>query len=66
MGHTISEEHIEKIKKAVSRPVMCVETGVIYSSCTEANKAMPGNLNIQAVAEGRRKSAGGYHWKFVV
>ena len=64
-GKKLSEETKIKIGKASSKPVMCVETGIVYPSCRAANKALPGNKNIQAAADGRRNTAGGFHWCFV-
>ena len=46
------------------RPVMCVETGVVYSSLREAAR-VTGINNISAACKGIYIHAGGYHWKFV-
>lgn len=46
--------------------VVCVETGIEYSSFTEAAKKTgikQGNIRHSAVGE--RQSAGGYHWKII-
>ena len=58
-------ETINKMSECFSRKVICVETGVIYSSCKEAGIKMGINRgSISNVASGKRKRAGGYHWKF--
>lgn len=48
-------------------PVMCVETGEIFSGAHEAEaKTGISNANITAVCKGKkgRKTAGGFHWKY--
>lgn len=64
-GQKMTPEAKEKMIKALSKQIMCIETGVIYSSAKEANRSLPGNVNVQAAALGYRKTAGGYHWKYV-
>ena len=54
--------------KKVSKQVLCIETGVIYPSAHEAGRQM--NLDFSEIARvcrgyRNRKTAGGYHWKFV-
>lgn len=54
--------------KKVSKQVLCIETGVIYSSVHEAGRQM--NLDFSEIATvcrgyRNRKTAGGYHWKYV-
>ena len=45
-------------------PVMCIETGDIYDTKSQAEK-MTGIVsnNIASCVKGRAKTAGGYHWK---
>jgi hypothetical protein len=67
-GRKISEEHKEKLKEASKnrRKVMCIETGIIYSSINEA--ARNTNVNSGTICKcckGIKKSGGGYHWKYV-
>lgn len=51
--------------KDVAAPVMCVETGVVYESLTSAEAATGAKKgNISLVCSGRRKMAGGFHWKY--
>jgi len=57
----------EKISKAHSKPVMCIETGVVFSSCEEAARQMFDNYKIGckigAVCNGKRLSCKGYTFK---
>ena len=60
----ISKTHINHPN--LSKPVKCIETGVIYPSAHEA--ARQTNLNfsmICAVCRGDRNKTGGYHWQYV-
>ena len=52
--------------KKRSKPVRCVETGIIYSSAKEAER-LTGirNGNINSCCNGRCKTAGGYHFEYV-
>lgn len=63
MKHVRSEHHNKMILEACRKPVMCVETGVIY--CSQREAAIMTNTNegkIGKVVKGERKTAGGYHW----
>ena len=49
-----------------SKRVQCIETGIIYNSIKEA--AIKNNINkgnISSVCNGKRQTAGGFHWKYV-
>ena len=48
----------------LGKKVLCVETGVIYNSEADALRAT-GIQSIGKCCRGRRKTAGGYHWKFL-
>ena len=49
-----------------SKIVLCIETGKIYGSTMEAGRETGINQSsISAVCNSRRKSAGGYHWKYI-
>lgn len=49
-----------------AKPVMCIETGEIFSCPKEAGDKMGvGNSHITAVCRGRRKTSAGYHWEYV-
>ena len=48
------------------KPVLCVETGVVYPSAKEAaRKTGLQQGNISGVARGEQKSAGGRTWVYV-
>lgn len=49
-----------------SKKVRCIETGIIYESVHEAARQTGiSNGNISQCCNGKRKSAGGFHWEFV-
>lgn len=61
----------EAISKAMtnnllqSKPVICVETGIVYPSMQEVERLLKiHNSHICACCKGKRKRAGGYHWKY--
>lgn len=61
-GKKLSEEH----KRKISKTVLCVETGMVFNSIMEAYRKTGINFrHISLVCNGIRKTAGGYHWKFV-
>ena len=45
------------------KPVVCVETGVIYASGREVER-ITGFQSIHKVCHGQRATSGGYHWRF--
>lgn len=48
-----------------AKPVMCIETGEVFSCAKEAGDKMGvSNAHITAVCRGRRKTSAGYHWKY--
>lgn len=49
------------------KKVICLETGEIFKSASEAARVYKGsgNSNISACCRGTRKTAGGYHWKYL-
>jgi hypothetical protein len=56
-----------RISIKMRKKVKCVETNLIYNSCTEAAKATGINRsNIAGVAHKRTHhiTAGGYHWEW--
>lgn len=70
LGHKHSEETKEKMSKAHCKniPILCVETNVVYSCPSEAgafvgHRKNPGHIT--EVCEGKRKTAYGYHWKYI-
>lgn len=51
---------------ATRKPVICLETGTVYESVSQASKMTGINLgHIASTCNGKRKSAGGFHWNFV-
>lgn len=74
-GRHLTEEHKKKIRgtrKARNvqpvnkRPVLCVETGVVYESTADATRELGiHNFAIRRVCYGQRKTAGGYRWKYI-
>jgi hypothetical protein len=47
-------------------PVVCVETGKVYKSTRDAwRDTKAGYSHISECASGKRKTAGGYHWRYI-
>lgn len=64
-GKKFSEEHKRKISRALSKKVLCVETGEIFESAWDAQrKTGIHHGNISAVCRGKLKTTGGFHWAF--
>lgn len=68
-GANLSVETRQKLSESLkgknAKAVICVETGTLYSSCTEAAESIGvANGTISMAVRGRRKTAGGYHWKY--
>ena len=56
----------KKATEKFSRKVRCVETGKEYASAREAERETQIlNSSINQVCNGKRKTAGGYHWEFI-
>ena len=71
-GKKLSEEHkrklgeVRKNRKDLSKKVLCVETGEIFPSTHEATrKTGIAYTSISLVCLGKRKTAGGFHWKWL-
>lgn len=48
------------------KPIMCIETQVVYEGVLDAYKKTGIHMsNISLVCKGKRKTAGGYRWKYV-
>lgn len=62
----LSEAHIGVVNECLLKKVKCIETGQIFNSIKEA-KAFCGskNIHIGDVCNGKRPTAGGYHWCFI-
>ena len=54
----------KKISKKRSKKVICIEKNIIYESINEAQRQLNAK-NIYKVLSGERKTANGYHFKFV-
>ena len=53
--------------KKLSKPVKCIETGIIYPSACEASRQLGIHyLSICYCCNGKQKTAGGFHWEFVI
>ena len=52
--------------KRTSKPIKCIETGIIYTSACEASRHL-GIIrnNISSCCNDKCQTAGGYHWEFV-
>lgn len=77
IGRTLNSETRRRISEAKrgkctgaehhnSKPVKCLETGVVYSAAAEAERLTGAQRdNIAACCRGSRKTAGGLHWEYV-
>ena len=70
LGIKSSSDHMntmcELAAKAHYKPVKCVETGVIYKSCTEAAKTINRSpTSIWQALIGRTATCGGLHWEYI-
>lgn len=68
-GKIVSIKSREKMRKAAKhkcKPLLCVETGMVFDSLRMASQItkIPSG-NITHAAHGRRRKAGGYHWRFI-
>jgi hypothetical protein len=65
-GRKNSEYHNKRISETHQKPVMCVETGIVYKSGREAAKKLGlQRSKISNVCLGRRRTTGGFHFVFV-
>ena len=65
-GIQFSEETKKKMSEAHSKKILCIETNVTYPSLSEAKRLTGVNIaGISNACNGKLKTAGGYHWKFV-
>lgn len=64
--HKKTLQAFKKSHKTKARPILCVEKGFIYSSASEAARALGLKRgNIHMVAKGKRKTSGGLTWEYV-
>lgn len=64
-GLTFTENEKDKIKGNTYKPIICIETGVVYKSMSYVSrlfKIPPSNLH--KVCNGERHTAGGFHWRY--
>lgn len=56
----------DNVKKAISRKVMCIETGQIFDSIGEAAKSINRAIcSLSNCLHGRTTSCAGLHWKII-
>lgn len=60
----LTQKQKENYKRNI-KPILCIETNKIYYGQKELKKKGFNAGNIQLVCIGKRKTADGYHWKFV-
>lgn len=57
--------HAQRNRADRSKPVMCIETGIVYPSINEAARQTGADRNtIADVCKGKLKTAKGCHWKY--
>lgn len=66
IGYEKKKEYIiSRIKRKISKPIICIETNKQYLSISEAAQKL--NICRSAIGfacNGKLKQAGGYHWKY--
>lgn len=63
-NNTYNNRHL-KIGEKISIPVYCIEFDKVFSSAKEAERITGiSKSNICSCFKGRRKTAGGYHWRY--
>lgn len=63
-GGQANRPYAEQSKALISKPVLCVETGIIYPSVATAQKET-GISNISLACNNKIRHAGGLHWCFL-
>ena len=59
--------HFKRSGKARRKPVLCVETGIVYPSVSIAAISVKGLYgNISSCCNGKRNTAYGYHWQYSI
>ena len=59
LGHYVSERCKHNVSKAISKPVLCIETNQVYPSISSTHLSSVSN------AIKYNKTAGGYHWRYL-
>ena len=58
--------HNERMRKTKSKKCLCIDTNQVYESTMEVERQTGiSNGCISSCCNGRQKTAGGYHWKYV-
>lgn len=70
-GRKFSNETIIKLRNAnrLKKKVLCVETGIVYDSMADASRAtgaMVSHISTCCNKKAMCKTAGGFHWEFVL
>jgi hypothetical protein len=69
LGKRLPKEIIEKIiegKKHLWKKVLCIETQEVYDTIATAKKITGiDDAHISCCCNGKRKSAGGFHWRYL-
>lgn len=62
----IRRNNVKKATAKRKKPVVCVETGILYESASDAARQNVGTSQskISQVCNGIRKMNGGFHWKY--
>jgi len=61
-----TEEHCRKISEVRCKPIVCIETGTTYRSGLEAEEQTGiSRGNICGCCTGKRKTAGGFTWRYI-
>lgn len=61
------QQRSDNFRKKVSRPVRCIETGIVYESISAAAKAFGVTVSaIRKVLNSHGEKSCGYHWEFCV
>lgn len=61
-----TQQQVEAIRLAHIKKVMCIDTGDIFNSITEASRATGANeLSISLCVRNKQKTAGGFTWRLV-
>ena len=62
----ITKRCLEKKSSKKINKILCIETNKIYNTATDAERDTNiARCNIARVCQGKRKTAGGYHWRYI-
>lgn len=54
----------ERVARANSKPVYCVELGKTFESASKAERELGLSKHITSCCKGTRNTCGGYHWRY--